>query len=269
MLDPAGTVAKRAAATACLALLFAPWTHAQTPPQTSAPPAKTFLTRSGFSFSWAGLVDGDPRFSWDALLGIDLDLADYRVGRLNFTADYEAVLGDERRAFDLNHANYTLEASASYWVHSIELAGVFHHVSRHLSDRPNPATIAWNVAEVRATRQFLLGKSIVDTQLEVGRVLQHTFVDYVWTSNLRLAIRRSLSPRAALFAGGTGGLIGVDRTRLDRGRLCGARLESGVRLNGQTGALELFVGYERRIDAYPLDRQRARWFALGFRLVSR
>jgi hypothetical protein len=44
-------------------------------------------------------------------------------------------------------------------------------------------------------------------------------------------------------------------------------VEAGVRLNGRAGAIELFAGFERRIDADPLDRQTQQWAMAGFRLV--
>ena len=43
----------------------------------------------------------------------------------------------------------------------------------------------------------------------------------------------------------------------------------GLRVNGPAAAAELFAGFERRIDADPLDRQAQRWTFAGFRLVSR
>ena len=228
------------------------------------------LHTSGFLSLLGGLQTSDPRFTWDSHVGVDLDLFAYRAARLNLTADYEAVLGSERRAFEINHENYRIEASGAYVVHSIEVAGVFHHSSRHLSDRANSAVIAWNIAVLRAGRQIAVGKAILNAQLEVGHVLQHTYVDYAWTSGLRLAIRRPLNQRAALFAAGAGGLIGVDPKKAGRTeRLCGARLETGVRIRGQTADVEFFASYERRIDAYPIDRVRVRWSGIGFRFLSR
>lgn len=252
-----------------LLLVCASRATAQVPPASSgASPA--FFTRADFSLSWEGLQTSDPRFTWDSHVGVDLDLFAYRAARLNLTADYEAVLGSERRAFEINHENYRIEASGAYVVHSIEVAGVFHHSSRHLSDRANSAVIAWNIAVLRAGRQIAVGKAILNAQLEVGHVLQHTYVDYAWTSGLRLAIRRPLNQRAALFAAGAGGLIGVDPKKAGRTeRLCGARLETGVRIRGQTADVEFFASYERRIDAYPIDRVRVRWSGIGFRFLSR
>ena len=94
------------------------------------------MSRYDFHLSAAAVAVNDPRFSWETHFGGDIDVADYVVGRSSILVDYEAVLGDEFRAFDPNQGNYTLEASSSARVGDTEIAGVFHHVSRHLSDRP-------------------------------------------------------------------------------------------------------------------------------------
>jgi hypothetical protein len=269
MLRALAVLLARAPVTACLVLGGASSALAQ--PAPSVPPASTatFLTRSDAYLSWAVLKSGDPRFSWNARLGFDLDLVDYKAGRFNLAAESESVLGSERRIFDLTFGNYMVEASSTYRVRKAEIAAVFHHISRHLSDRDNLATIAWNVLQVRATRRFAVGASTLSAQVEAGRVLQHTYVDYVWTSDLRLSLQRPVNERLALFGGASGGLIGVNRQKLDRDRQYGARVEAGVHINGSAGAVELFASYERRIDAYPLDRHRSRWFAAGFRLMSK
>ena len=48
----------------------------------------------------------------------------------------------------------------------------------------------------------------------------------------------------------------------------GGRGEVGVRLTGGSAAVELFVAFERRIDADPLDLVARRWTTFGFRLLS-
>lgn len=231
--------------------------------------AQSFLPRAGFYFQWAALHAPDPRFGSDGAMGVDVDLIDYGAGRLTFVAGYEAVLGNEARPFEINHDNFAMEAFGSARIRSTELAAAFHHVSRHLSDRANPNIIAWNVLDVRAMRRFSAGASQVDAQLALGRVLQTTFVDYAWTSDLSLIWRRPVSGRVGLFASGHGRLVGVDRSKQGRDRQCGARLETGIRVNGGATALELFAGYERRIDGFPTERVRMRMFAFGFRLLTR
>jgi hypothetical protein len=38
---------------------------------------------------------------------------------------------------------------------------------------------------------------------------------------------------------------------------------------GLKGGADLYLAYERRIDAYPLSYQRSRWVEFGFRLGTR
>ena len=91
---------------------------------------------------------------WDTHWGADFDLVDYVKGRVSFLVDYQAVLGNEFRPFDPNQGNYMLEFSGSRRLGRTELVGAFHHVSRHLSDRPKRQAIAMNVLEGRVLRRF-------------------------------------------------------------------------------------------------------------------
>ena len=147
MADPVGSLVGRAAAAACLCLIVAARAHAQAPfpSPTERPSAPEFLPRARFHLSAAGLKIDDPRFTWDTHFGGELDVVDFVAGRINILADYEAVLGNEFRLFDPNQGNYTLEVASSGRVSDdLEIVGVFHHVSRHLSDRPKRGAIAFS-----------------------------------------------------------------------------------------------------------------------------
>ena len=266
----------RAIVAASFVMLMGDRADAQTPPPgapvpaaTAAPSAPVFLGRFDFHISTVALGQSDPRFTWDTHIGGDVDLVDYHAGRLTFLADYEAVLGSELRPFDPNQGTYTLESFATYRARFGEVGGGFHHVSRHLGDRPKLFAIAWNEVGVRLNRQLPAGRSTVDIEGNVSKVIQHGFVDYAWTAGLDLALRRPVSNRLAVFARGSAQLIGVNPDKAGRGTQNGGRVEAGVRLSGRAAALELFAGFERRIDAYPLERTALQWFMGGFRLVKR
>ena len=245
------------------------------PPSVAAQPAPALATPSrllpsaAFHFQWGSMASSDPRFAWDAVMGMDLDLASYPHGAVTFRAEYEAILGNQIRAFELNHENFALEGGASYDLRTVTVTAAFRHVSRHLSDRPNPNIIAWNLLDGRVRRTFVAGRTHVTGEISAGHVLQRTFVDYDWMAALGIAARRPIDGRLALFAGGTGQLVGVDAAKVGRGGQCGARLEAGVRIAGQAAAVEIFAGYERRIDGYPTERTRMRALTVGFRLTSR
>jgi hypothetical protein len=260
---------ERAIAAASFLILIATSVSAQTPAAQPAAEPEGFLTRTAFSLSFAHMDSGDPRFTWVGHLRADVDLVKYKQGRLNFFVDDEPVLGSERRAFDLNHQNFIMESSLSYRVRSFDVAVVFHHESRHLVDRETDRTIAWNTIGARATRRWDLHRSTVAASLEYGHVLQHTYVDYAWTSQLAIRLDRPMNERLGVYGAGSGVLVGVDGAIPGRERQCGARLEGGLRLAGLIGGLDLFGAYERRIDGYPLSRQRSRWFEVGFRLNTR
>jgi hypothetical protein len=208
----------------------------------------------------------DPRFLVAQRARADLDLFSYRKGRVNFLIDTELVMGSERRAFDLNHANVIFETSSSYRFASIDVAAVVRHVSRHVVDREFDRVPAWHTVGARAAHLFHLRQSTIDVSLEYGRVVQHTFVDYTWTSQGTIQLDRTLRPGAHVFASGGGGLVGVDCAVANRRRQTGARAEAGVRLVAERGFVDFFGAYERRVDGYPTSRQPSSWVELGFRL---
>jgi hypothetical protein len=239
----------------------------QTPAPASSEPE--FFTRYNFHLTAAALGSNDQRFSWDTHFGGELDLLDYVAGRASVIVDYEAVLGDEFRPFDPNQGNYTLEASSSVRAGKTEIVGFFHHVSRHLSDRPKRFSVAWNTLGARVLRRESIGPSTVDISVEAARVLQHSYVDYVWIGQADLMARLPLTAHFGLFAHGSGQVFSLDPAIAQRERQAGGLVEAGLRLTGRSGAIELFAGYEMRVDADPLDRQPQHWGLAGFRLLSR
>ena len=250
---------------------FVPGAFAQTAPVpgTSTGEPTGFLPRSAFFVSLAGMQTDDPRFSLVQRSRADLDLFGYHKGRVNLLIDTELVMGSERRAFDLNHANVIFETSWSYRVGQIDVAAVVHHDSRHVVDREFDRVPAWHTVGARVEHLFLARQSTIEVSLEYGRVVQRTFVDYTWTSQLTIRLDRTLRPGAHIFAGGSGGLVGVDRAVLNRDRQTGARAEAGVHLVAERAAADLFAAYERRVDGYPTSREPSSWFEFGFRLGTR
>jgi hypothetical protein len=263
---------QRALAGAGLVLAVAIPAFAQEP-LPDPPQQVEFMSRYDFHLSAAGLGSDDhARFMWDTHWGGDFDLVDYVKGRLSFLVDYQAVLGNEFRPFDPNQGNYTLEFSGSGRLGKTEFVGAFHHVSRHLSDRPKRQAIAMNVAEARVLRRFDLRAATVDVRANVGRLVQRSYVDYTWIGDLDVIARHPLTPHVGTYGRIFGELYGVtepdDPMLPRRGTQRGGRAEAGVRLSGKGGAMELFAGYERVIDADPFDRQARHWPFAGFRLVN-
>ena len=240
--------------------------NAQTAPST---PALEFIPRAVFYLSGELLAGiDDERFVWDTNLGGEIDIIDYRTGRLTFVTNYQAMLGKEFRNFDPNQGNYILEGSASARLPPVEVAAVFYHQSRHLSDRPKTFAIDWNMLGVRGRRAFLLGAMHMDARADLRRAIQRSFVDYQWEFDGRLRADRVLHPRIGLLFDARIRHLGVDGSR-NRGGQTGFRGEAGVRFEGSAAAAEFFVATERRLDPYQLEFGTATWAAVGFRLQTR
>ena len=180
------------------------------------------------------------------------------------------MLGSEFQPFDPYQGNYTLEASGSVRIGvNTEVVGIFHHVSRHLSDRAKKVPIAWNVLGGRVLHRIGFGRSTVDLDIEGGRTVEHAYADYTWLAESHILMRHAFSDRTASFARMAGQVFAVDGTVPLRRTQSGGLVEGGLRFNGKGGALELFAGIEKRVDADPFDRQPQHWAYAGFRLLSR
>jgi hypothetical protein len=244
---------------------------AQTTTSPADPPQAAgvqFLTHSAFHLAAEHLSDDDIRFKWDTNFGGDVDLVDYGRGRLNFLANYQAILGHEFRAFDPEQGNYILEGSTSLRTSGVEVSAVFYHQSRHLSDRPKRFAVDWNMFGGRVEKRLSRGAYSMDARADLRGVVERSYVDYTWEidSNVRNAYR--IRPAVSIIADGGVRVLGVNGSQ-NRGTQTGAHGEGGIRIDGRGAAVELYVAVERRIDPYPTEFTTASWVGAGFRLVSR
>lgn len=264
----------RRLATAALALLalLAPARPAAA--QDSAAPAGDrtptfeFIPAYAFHLTAEHLSSDDQQFDWEANFGGELDVVDYGLGRARFEANYQVIMGDEFRAFDPNQGNYVLALASSLRYRRIEVAGVFYHQSRHLSDRPKRLPVAWNMIGGRVTTRLARRRATIDAQVDLRGVVQQSFVDYQWELAGDVRGRVPVAPRVAAVFGVQARAVGVDGSQ-NRGTQHAYRADAGIRLQGTAGAVELFVAAERRLDPYPLEFGVQRWVSVGMRLLSR
>jgi hypothetical protein len=239
---------------------------AQEPPPSAS--NVQFLPRYGFHMTAEYLSDEDPRFVWDTNFGGSMDVVRYRDTRLTFGANYQAMLGEQFRAFDPNQGNYILEGAVTTKVAGVEMGPVFYHQSRHLSDRFKRNPIDWNMLGGRVAGGWTRGSARLDGQLDLRGAVQRTYVDYRWELATGLRARFEVLPRVAVVGGANLRRLGVDGTRA-RGGQTGFRTDGGVRFEGTAGAIELFLAVERRIDPYQLEFGTGTWASVGMRLLSR
>ena len=229
--------------------------------------AQELFPRFVFHLEGQYLTSADPRFNWAFTFGGETDVVDYGRGRAMFRARYEAIAGEEFRRFDVNQGNFLLEGSASLRLRRVEVAAVWHHVSRHVSDRPKRFPIDWNQIAGRVLANWTHGTAAVSWETDLRATVTHAYVDYRWELESTAGVRAPLSVRYDAIAAGNLRIVGVDGSR-ERGTQVAGRLEGGVRLNGKAAAAELFAGVERRLDPYQLEFGTSSWFLAGFRLTS-
>ena len=244
-----------------LAVMLASSTRAQ---------AQEWLWFPRFDFRLDGVyvTSGDPRFRWFFDFGSDLDVVRRRRLRAVFVAEYEAGAGQQFRRFDVNQGNYLLEGALLFSAGGIEVGPVWHHVSRHLSDRPKRFPIDWNMIAFRVQDDVARGALTGAWRADARATVANAFVDYDWETEAAGALRYRVTPKVGLTAAGRWRIVGVDDTR-GRGTQVETRLETGVRMQGVAASAELFIGIERRLDPYPVEFGTASWFLAGMRLSSR
>jgi hypothetical protein len=223
--------------------------------------------RYDFHLQAEHLSGDDPRFVWDADFGGEIDAVDYDYGRFTFWANYEVVMGEELRIFDPNQGNYILAGSLSLRTRAVEVAGVFYHQSRHLSDRVKVPPVDWNMMGGRIIHERASGAIEWRGLADLRKMIQRSEVDYEWELDTDARLRVALRPRVKFITGGGVRVLGVDGSR-GRGTQAGYRAEAGVRVEGEAGAFELFVAGERRIDPYPVEFGTATWVKAGFRILG-
>lgn len=241
---------------------------AQAGGQAATPSAIRFLPRYDFHLSADRLSSDDVRFAWDTNFGGEMDFVDYGRGRTTFAANYEAVLGNQFRSFDANQGNYLLDGSTSLRARGVEAAAIFHHTSRHLSDRFKRSPVDWNMLGASIRSEVRRGQMQLGARGDVLGVLLKSTVDYSWEANGGVRVRVGVRPHISVISAGNLRLVGVDGSR-NRTTQSGARGEAGLRFEGDAGAVELIVAAERRIDPYPLEFSTMSWVIGGFRFLSR
>ena len=186
------------------------------------------LTRYRFHLDAEHVASSDPRFVWDADFGGDVDFVDYGRGRITALANYEVFLGNQFRSFDPNQGNYTLDLSASLRFGGNEVFGVFHHISRHLSDRPKVFSVDWNMAGVRVVRRTARGRLEMMVEGRALGVLKRSYVDYTAEIGGGLDLSWAVNPRARPSATATPMGCSWSRGRRARRRTAGVwRAASG------------------------------------------
>jgi hypothetical protein len=263
----AAVLAAAASTATAQSIQLAPIANAQAPADTPEG-AIVWLPNYHFHLNMAHLSDDSPRYNWDANYGGELGIVAVRRTQLTFVANYQAVLGEEFHPFDPNQGNYTIDGALSTRVKGFYVAGVFHHLSRHLADRPKRPPVDWNMMGGRIGGIFKSGGTDVEARFDLLGAILKTNVDYNWEIHA--------GARAHHHVYGTFGLIGSAMLRQvgtnglgNRGTQTGGRGEGGFRISGKAATIELYLAVEKVIDPYPTEFGTEKYASVGMRLLTR
>jgi hypothetical protein len=207
----------------------------------------------------------EPDQRWTTWIGAGAGLV--RAGGVTFygNADVETILGNVRRAFDATQANYHLELGLRANVGSFELGPVFHHVSRHLVDRPKQQAVDWNLLGLRLTGSLHPSRP-VRLLASLARTTEAALVGYRWELQAGADAELTGGPVRAYATAQARRMTVPSSAALPRGDFLDFRFEAGARWANEARVLEGFVALERRNDV-PLEEPGVKDRALlGFRI---
>lgn len=215
----------------------------------------------------ARYAPSDLAFRWDGWIGAGASLVRAHDTTVYFTADLETIIGGEKRTFDANQANYQLEAGVRHDWTDTSVAAVFHHVSRHVVDRPKTQAVDWNNVGVRATRRFRRGEDYARLTVAIDRTIQHSFVRYGWEFMARGDMDVISDPSGAAYVLAELRAVTEPKAETGRGGFLDATIEGGYRFRRERRALQLFAAYEHRNDVFVESREARNRALVGFRIT--
>jgi len=212
----------------------------------------------------------DTDFRWVGWIGAGAGLVEVGGVTAYFTADVETIIGNTRRTFDPNQANYHLEAGARRrFGERHEAAIVFHHVSRHLVDRAKTEAVDWNLLGARLTGSRP-GRVPLGYAVGVGHTTLASLVGYRWEATGHLDAAILTGQTAELYVAADARYVTVERSdAFPRGNFLDRAAEGGVRWRRGGRALETFAAWQHRNDVFvehPGTWSRA---LFGFRISYR
>ena len=263
----AAVLAAAAGTAAAQSIQLAPLANVQAP--TGNPEgAVVWLPNYHFHLNMAHLSHDSPRYSWDANYGGELGLVAVGRTQLTFVANYQAGLGDEFHPFDPNQGNYTIDGVLSTRVKGVYVAGVFHHLSRHLADRPKRPPVDWNMIGGRVGTIFTRAGTEIEARFDVLGAILKTNVDYDWEMHAGVRVHHRVYGTLGLIGGAMLREVGTNGLG-SRGNQTGGRGEGGLRVSGKAATIELYGAVERVIDPYPTEFGTTSYASVGMRLLTR
>ena len=215
----------------------------------------------------ARYVPAETDLHWQGWIGAGAGVLRVSEATLFFTADVETIIGDTRRTFEANQANYHLEAGVRRRIGRGTGTVFFNHVSRHYVDRPKTQAVDWNTLGLRARWPLGDGPRPANVTVSLGHTTLASLVGYRWIATAELDAEPARAGEAALFVRAALRAVSVDPDPLlDREGFLDASAEGGLRFGRDGRVLDLFAAAERRNDVFLETPGRLDRILIGFRI---
>ena len=212
------------------------------------------LPEATVQLAGAAYAPAEDAFVWDTWIGGGAGLLRVRAATGYITADVETIMGRERRAFDANQANYHLEGGVRIRLGRQLVIPFFHHVSRHVIDRPKTELVDWNLVGVRLTgplpQSFPLAARYAAS---VARTVHTRGVGYEWELVGVLDVELARLPWGAPYLRADVRFVTLDPAAgVAPGDFVDFVGQGGIRFHRGGRNLDLFAAYEHRNDVFVL-----------------
>jgi hypothetical protein len=215
----------------------------------AAASAADFLPAVSLHLEAARYEPVHPDLHWTGTMGGGADLVGAGSLRGYIVGDVETLIGNTRRAFDASQANYTLETGARFRLGGITVNPFFHHVSRHLVDRPKEPAVDWNILGARGDAVFHRGR--VRTGLGIGHTTLASLVGYRWEVTGYADDDLVQWGGSVVYAAARGRFVTIDPDPdLVRGDFLDWNVEGGLGFPRGSRRLDLYVACDHRNDVY-------------------
>lgn len=218
----------------------------------------------------ARYAPSEMELDWTTWVGAGLGLVTVHSATPYCAGDVETILGHERKPFDADQVNYHLEGGIRFPVGRSLLVPFFHHVSRHLIDRPKTQDVDWNLLGLRVVGSLPAAFRVpVRYAVGVGRTVETRYVTYEWELTARLEAEVWHWSAGEAYLRVAARAVTTRRTpALPRDGFLDFAAEGGMRVARGGRHIDFFLSYEHRNDVFVLDpgsRDRA---LFGLRLAS-
>jgi len=224
------------------------------------------LTRGLFSANGEFVKSDTPNRPADALVHVALDVLDLGAVRIPFDFTFAAAFNNRRYPV---FVDYSYLIGPAVRLGGIDVTAFLHHTSRHVHDVVRPEPVSWNQVGLSASGTVVSGRLGLRWAASTTWYPPYArrYVDYSWDVAGAVRAIYTISPRSAYYAGGVVRVLRCMPEIAGRDGALGTRIETGMNLAFGFGRVDVFAGFDRRIDPATFSRTVQNYYVAGVRFM--